>query len=115
MSERRVGIWLIGAFGGVASTACLGLAALARGLTDTTSLVTALPLFDGIDLDKPGQFVVGGHDIRRTTYQQAVRELHERSDIFADDGIKAKSPMGVEGHDFFKQFSLLEQYVNSKK
>ena len=26
-----------------------------------------------------------------------------------------KSPMGVEGHDFFEQFSLLEQYVNSKK
>jgi len=92
MSERRVGLWLIGAFGGVASTACLGLAALARGLTDTTSLVTALPLFDGLDLDKPGQFVVGGHDIRRTTYQQAVWELHERSEIFADDVIKACLP-----------------------
>src|SRR5262245_14030321 len=33
MSERRVGLWLIGAFGGVATTAALGLAALRRGLT----------------------------------------------------------------------------------
>ena len=23
-----------------------------------------------------------------------------------------KSPMGVDQHDFFKQFALLEQYVN---
>ena len=53
MSNRRVGLWLIGAFGGVGSTAALGLAALGRGLTDTTSLVTALPLFDGLDLDAP--------------------------------------------------------------
>ena len=53
MSKRRVGLWLIGAFGGVGTTAALGLAALGRGLTDTTSLVTALPLFDGLDLDGP--------------------------------------------------------------
>ena len=50
-SNRRVGLWLIGAFGGVGTTAALGLAALSRGLTDDTSLVTALPLFDGLDLD----------------------------------------------------------------
>ena len=42
MSNRRVGLWLIGSFGGVATTAALGLSALSRGLTDDTSLVTAL-------------------------------------------------------------------------
>src|SRR5262249_17042498 len=36
MANRRVGIWLIGACGGVGTTAALGLAALRRGLTDTT-------------------------------------------------------------------------------
>ena len=41
MSERRVGLWLVGALGGVGSTAALGLAALRRGLTDTTALTTA--------------------------------------------------------------------------
>src|SRR5688572_9051395 len=82
MTERRVGLWLIGAFGGVASTAALGLAALRRGLTDDTSLTTALPLFDGLDLDPADRFVVGGHDIRRTTYRQAVEELHRRSNVF---------------------------------
>ena len=82
MTTRRVGLWLIGACGGVGSTAALGLAALTRGLTDTTSLVTALPLFDGLDLDGPAAFVVGGHEIRKAGFRQTVRELHERSNVF---------------------------------
>lgn len=82
MTTRRVGLWLIGACGGVGSTATLGLAALSRGLTDTTSLVTALPLFDGLDLDGPAAFVVGGHEIRNAGFRQTVRELHERSNVF---------------------------------
>jgi myo-inositol-1-phosphate synthase len=73
---------MIGAFGGVGTTAALGLAALGRGLTDTTSLVTALPLFDGLDLDEPAQFVVGGHDVRRTSFRQTVREMQARSNVF---------------------------------
>jgi myo-inositol-1-phosphate synthase len=82
MSTRRVGLWLIGACGGVGSTATLGLAALSRDLTDTTSLVTALPLFAGLDLDPAGAFVVGGHEVRRTSFRQTVRELQQRSNIF---------------------------------
>src|SRR5438094_1983421 len=82
MSVRRVGLWLVGAFGGVGGTAALGLAALGRGLIDTTALVTALPLFEGLDLDSPEQFVVGGHDIRKSSFPQAVADLHERSNVF---------------------------------
>src|SRR5438309_10795636 len=92
MSTRRVGLWLIGACGGVGSTAVLGLAALGRGLTDTTSLVTALPLFDGLDLDAPGAFVVGGHEIRRTGFRRTVRELHERSNVFDASLVEACAP-----------------------
>ena len=82
MNNRRVGLWLIGAFGGVGSTAALGLAALGRGVADGTSMVTELPLFEGADLDAPGQFVVGGHDIRKGGFRQTVRELQQRSNIF---------------------------------
>src|SRR5690349_3883493 len=87
MTTRRVGLWLVGACGGVGSTATLGLAALSRGLTDTTSLVTALPLFSAVDLDQPAQFVVGGHEIRAAGFRQTVRELHQRSNVFAEDVI----------------------------
>ena len=92
MNERRVGLWLVGAFGGVGTTAALGLAALRRGLMDTTSLVTALPLFDGLDLDGPANFTVGGHDVRRTNYGQAVRELQQRSNLFEPGLVDACLP-----------------------
>jgi myo-inositol-1-phosphate synthase len=92
MTERRVGLWLIGAFGGVATTVALGLAALRRGRIDGTSLVTALPLFDGLDLAAPAQFVLGGHDIRRTGYRQAVRDFRQRANIFEADLTEACLP-----------------------
>jgi myo-inositol-1-phosphate synthase len=92
MSNRRVGLWLVGACGGVGSTAALGLAALARGLTDSTSLVTALPLFDDLNLDPPDAFVVGGHEVRRAGFRQTVAELRKRSNVFDPDVIEACSP-----------------------
>ncbi len=92
MSERRVGLWLIGAFGGVGTTAALGLAALRRQLTDTTSLVTALPLFQGLGLDEPAQFVVGGHDVRRSGYYQSAQLLHQKANVFDAGLIDACRP-----------------------
>lgn len=92
MSDRRVGIWFIGAWGGVAATAALGLSALARRLTDSTGLVTACPLFEGVDLDEPASFVIGGHDIRRASYITAVRDLHERSNVFSTALIESCRP-----------------------
>lgn len=92
MNKRRVGLWLIGALGGVGSTAALGLAALRRGLIDTTAMVTALPLFDGLDLDQPEAFVLGGHEIRRSSFQQSVRDLHLRSGLFEPTVMEACLP-----------------------
>lgn len=92
MAQRRVGLWLIGACGGVGSTTALGLSALARGLTPTTGLVTALPQFAALDLDSPAAFVVGGHDIRRAGFLSAVRELHGRSNVFDERLIEACVP-----------------------
>lgn len=82
MSERRVGLWLIGAFGGVGSTTALGLAALARGLAAPTGLVTALPRFADLPFDPPEAFVVGGHDIRQSSLARGAAELHARSGVF---------------------------------
>ena len=64
------------------SSVWLGISALARGLIDTTSLVTATPLFDRLPLASFPEFVLGGHDIRRTSYLEGVRDLHKRSNVF---------------------------------
>lgn len=89
MPDRRVGLWLIGALGGIGSTVALGLAALRRGLTDSTALVTALPFFEGLELDAPADFVLGGHDIRRGSLIAGVRALQQRSGVFGQNVIEA--------------------------
>jgi myo-inositol-1-phosphate synthase len=91
-ASRRVGLWMIGAYGGVATTAALGLAAQRHGVGDATSMVTALPLFDGLDLDEPSQFVIGGHDIRRAHFRQTIQEFQERSSIFEPRLVEACLP-----------------------
>ncbi len=62
--KRRIGIWLIGCKGGVATTAIVGLIALKKGLVAATGLVTALPEFAGLDLVSWDDVVIGGHEIR---------------------------------------------------
>lgn len=93
MNQGKVGLWLVGAFGGVAATVCLGLAALTRRRIDTTSLTTALPLFAGLEFDDPAQFVVGGHDIRQGSYRESVRELHQRANIFDHELVEECGPV----------------------
>jgi myo-inositol-1-phosphate synthase len=79
MARPRIGIWFIGAKGGVASTAAVGLAALRKGLIGTTGLVTELPLFAPLRLTEWRGFVVGGHDIRDVRlYDEALR-MHSES------------------------------------
>jgi myo-inositol-1-phosphate synthase len=82
MTERRVGIWLIGAFGGVGTTTSVGLAALARGQATSVGMVTALPALESLDLDSPSAFVVGGHDIRTGSFSATAAELHRRAGMF---------------------------------
>ena len=96
MSDRRVGLWLIGAFGGVGTTTAVGLAALARGLVPTTGMVTALPAFADLPFDRAMGFVVGGHDIRQTSFSRAAAELHERSYVFNHALLSACEPSLAE-------------------
>ena len=92
MADRRVGLWLVGACGGVGGTTALGLAALARGLTPPTGLVTALPQFAAVPFDPPAAFVVGGHDIRQTSLRRAVAEMHARANVFSAPLLEACGP-----------------------
>jgi len=81
MTSRRIGLWLVGAYGGVGTAVTLGLAALARGLTDCTGLVTALPEFAGLPLPKSGEFIIGGHEIRQTDFMASAEEFRQASGV----------------------------------
>jgi myo-inositol-1-phosphate synthase len=64
MPRRKLGLWIIGARGGVAATVCVGLSALKKGLADNQGLVSQLPYFSKLDLASFGDFTIGGHEIR---------------------------------------------------
>ena len=89
MARNRIGIWFIGAKGGVAPTAVVGLLALKKGLTPTTALVSELPLFQKLDLVDWKDLVLGGHEIRDlSSYEEAARMNTESRAI--DAGLIAK-------------------------
>ncbi|MFI7292986.1 inositol-3-phosphate synthase [Streptomyces sp. NPDC050121] len=58
----RVGVWLIGARGSVATTVVAGCAAVTGGLHPPTGLVTESPAFADSDLPALSSLVFGGHD-----------------------------------------------------
>ncbi|MGW0825833.1 inositol-3-phosphate synthase [Streptomyces sp. NPDC002845] len=62
-SELRVGVWLIGARGSVATTVVAGCAAVAAGLHTSTGMVTETPLFTDSGLPPLSSLVFGGHDV----------------------------------------------------
>jgi len=89
MTGHRVGLWLVGAFGGVGTTITLGLSAMVRGLVDRTGLVTELPLFQGLPLPDLGSFVIGGHDIRASSFMESAEEFRRSSGVYEADWIAA--------------------------
>lgn len=77
---ERVGVWLVGARGSVATSAVAGAAALAGGLVPPVGCVTELPPFAAAGLPSYGDLVFGGHDVVGTP-------LEKRAEILADGGV----------------------------
>lgn len=62
LPEPRVGVWLIGARGSVATTVVAGCAAVTAGLQAPTGMVTETALFSDCGLPSLSSLVFGGHD-----------------------------------------------------
>lgn len=90
--KEKVGLWMIGAGGSVASTVALGLAAMRRGMATTQGMVTALPVFAPANFVDPATFVLGGHEVRPTTFLRAVQESHKRAKLFDEKIIERCAP-----------------------
>jgi myo-inositol-1-phosphate synthase len=76
----KVGVWLIGARGSIATTVVAGVAAVKCGLSAPVGCVTELPFFAGCALPAIGDLVFGGHDI-------AVTPLTKRAERLAEGGV----------------------------
>ncbi len=71
----RVGLWLVGARGSVATTAVVGLAAVRARLADDVGLVCSHPALADVDLPGLDEIVVGGHDVVDGTTRERAEGL----------------------------------------
>ncbi|HOP77755.1 MAG TPA: inositol-3-phosphate synthase [Thermogutta sp.] len=69
----KVGLWLIGAKGGIATCVSVGWAMLTRSLTSKVGLVTELPQFAQAGLVDWPDIVIGGHEIRDVSLAEESR------------------------------------------
>src|SRR5438094_4846463 len=81
----KVGVWLVGAQGSLASTVVLGARAIARKLAADGGLVTELPELTALPFVPLADLAFGGWDIAPTGLVARARELA------ADDGAVAES------------------------
>lgn len=85
---EKTGLWLVGAFGGVATTMAVGVAALQKQLTGPTALATMLPQFSHLPFPSFDEIVIGGHDVRRSSLVESAAELHRNSNVFTADMLR---------------------------
>ncbi len=90
--SNKIGLWLVGACGGVGSTVALGLGALSHRRASVTGLVSELPPFRDAPLVNPASIILGGHEIREETFVGAVTNLHHRSGLFSTELIRECTP-----------------------
>ena len=79
-THGRIGVWFIGARGSVATTATIGIHALAAGLAPPTGCSTTSSAFAGVPLPDFSDLVVGGHDISNAS-------LVKKGESLADAGM----------------------------
>ncbi len=94
--RKRLGVWLIGARGGLATTLITGSLALAKRLRKPIGLLTETDFFEGFPFARFEDLVFGGHDIRDTTTRAAALEVGE------DSGTIPPELVQVLGRDFRK-------------
>ncbi len=73
--KGKLGLWLIGGCGGVGATATVGIEAIRRRKAEPLGLIGHLPPFDRLKLAPLDRWVVGGHEIRETSFQAAADEM----------------------------------------
>lgn len=81
LHSMSTGVWLVGAKGNVATMSIVGARAIARGVTDTTGLVTAREPIASLQLPEIDELVFGGHDIRSQSIEQTAIEANRSGNV----------------------------------
>src|SRR5580765_2378977 len=107
-SDGRIGVWLLGSRGSVATTTAVGAGAVSAGLVPPTGLVTMNEPFADVGLPAIGDLVFGGHDVVETPLELRAQRLVEDGVLpagipaaLADHirGIEARQRPGITGFE----------------
>jgi len=85
----RLGVWLFGAYGGLATTVVVGARAIARGLADSTGLVTSTATAAGVPLRDLDDMVFGGHEVRSSDYLSSAKAIHAANGSLSPELLQA--------------------------
>lgn len=90
MSESpRTGVWLIGAYGSIATCVVAGTEAMRAGLCSRRGLVTDLADFLELGLVEPEDLVFGGCDLREGDLVRSATEFSRQNGILTGETIAA--------------------------
>lgn len=94
MSENngKLGLWLIGAAGNVATTVAVGLAAIQRGRHASLGMLTMRPPLIDLPLRPLANITLGGHEISKRSVSQTAAALARDSRVFDDALLKSVAP-----------------------
>ncbi len=92
MGERRVGVWLIGALGSIATTVMVGALLLQKGKTAPVGMITTTEPFRELDLLPMEAITFGGCDIRKGRLEEAARHLLTEARAFDASCLKELAP-----------------------
>lgn len=77
--QGKVGVWLIGVNGGLATTIIFGATAIARNLVPAIGMITERDEFQQLGLLNISEIVFGGHDIRKTSVFESAYEVYKET------------------------------------
>ncbi|GLI36324.1 inositol-3-phosphate synthase [Desulforhabdus amnigena] len=75
MSNRRIGVWLVGALGSIATTVILGALSFRKGTKETTGMITETGSFKELGLVSLDRLEFGGCDLRKGRLRDAARHV----------------------------------------
>src|SRR3972149_4440244 len=91
-SDKKIGVWLIGAIGSVATCVVTGVEALKGGLISKTGLLTEMAPFNGLDFVTFEDVVFGGYDLRSGNLYVSAIEFYRANNAISYQTIEVLKP-----------------------
>ncbi|MCK9607058.1 MAG: inositol-3-phosphate synthase [Methylomonas sp.] len=83
LNPSRAGVWLIGAYGDIATTLITGKIAIQEGLASSAGLATEMSPMNLLNICALDELIIGGHDIFSSTVKEQAEAVCDRSRTFS--------------------------------